>query len=70
MVMVGNVCHVFTKTVFVPSKRGVALDHTCQESTPMKLRKVSDVQKVSLSLASVVALVEYPQRESFFEHLG
>ena len=56
MATVGNVCHVFTKIVFVHLKHGVALDHICQDSTFMKLSKVSD-QKLSPSLASVVPLV-------------
>lgn len=69
MVMVGKLCHVFTKTGFVPSKHWVALDHIYQEITLKKLKKESDLLKVSVSLASVAVPVQSPKRESFLNTL-
>lgn len=67
--MEGDVSHVFTKIVFVPSKLGVALDHIYQEITLRKLRNESDLQKLCLSHASVVAPVQSPQKNSFLSTL-
>lgn len=65
--MEGDVSHIFTKIVFVPSKLGVALDHIYQEITLRKLRNESDLQKLCLSLASVE--VQSPQKNSFLSIL-
>lgn len=65
MVMVGNHCHAFIKTVFVLSEHGVALDDIYQDITLRELRKDSDLQKVSLLLVLVAMPRQSPQKENY-----